>query len=395
MAKKVSTIRATVAVIAARISEKMCKLTKTGGTSFPGVVALKICPNILDRVSEGVETVYVLGTNGKSTTTKMSYYLLRKAGLSVFYNQTGANMRQGLVATYIKNASITGKPKYKIGVIECDELYFGPMSKILPPKVVVVNNLFEDQTDRLGSPEKVCAGFQKILEGMDTTVCVNTDCEVLLPLLEVDTGHKPISFCVKDGQPCVDGEMYEVKLNIPGEYNVANSAAASSVAKAFGVLSNDVLKILSKMTLPFGRMEVFEIGGKTATMNLIKNPAGINLTIDYFIMSGKKYNLILGINNQVADGEDVSWIEKAEFEKTVDIFDKVYLFGDCIDEMKERIAKAGFADSDVTVLKDTAALVSVAKSSDKDIAILNNYTCMMTIRKAFQNEGLITQYWKK
>lgn len=397
--KKANLVSTTIAVLLSRIATVFCKLRRSGGTSFPGVVALKICPNILSRVADGVKTVYVLGSNGKSTTTKMIYHLLQEGGVSVFYNKSGANMTQGLVNTYIQNATITGKPKYDVGVIECDELFFGQMIKKLPAEVVVCNNLFDDQVDRLGGPEKVRDGWSKIFNSIDTTLVVNVALPVLRPLMECQTGHKAIGFELKDGKAVVDGEAYEVNLTMPGEYNKSNAAAAIAVAKHFGVFDEKNLKAIETMTMPFGRMEKFDVGGVKAMMNLIKNPAGTEPVLETFYNkykeTGQKYNMVLGVNNEIADGVDTTWLWDTDFEATAEAWDKVYLFGACRKELKDRMAKAGIKEENLTIVEEADSLVACIEQSDKPVAVNVNYTCMMVVRSAIAKAGYLPEFWDK
>ena len=76
------------------------------GSSFPGKIALKIYPEILKIVSKDVETIFITGTNGKTTTTSLTNHIFKNAFIDCFTNSTGANMLNGIVTTYIKNYNL-------------------------------------------------------------------------------------------------------------------------------------------------------------------------------------------------------------------------------------------------------------------------------------------------
>ncbi|WP_336493057.1 hypothetical protein, partial [Methylobacterium nigriterrae] len=79
-----------------------------GGSAFPGYVTTKLAPRFLEDVTaqfaHGI--VYVLGSNGKSTTTHMLTEVLRAHGLRVFTNPSGANLPQGIASSILGESSL-------------------------------------------------------------------------------------------------------------------------------------------------------------------------------------------------------------------------------------------------------------------------------------------------
>lgn len=64
-------LRIILAIFACNLVKKLIRLLGRGGTDFPGRVALKICPDLLGHMAKGVTTIFVTGTNGKTTTSRM------------------------------------------------------------------------------------------------------------------------------------------------------------------------------------------------------------------------------------------------------------------------------------------------------------------------------------
>ena len=55
------------ALIIAKLSIIALKMTGHKGTNFPGIVAIKICPNFLKYIKLPNKIIGVTGTNGKTT----------------------------------------------------------------------------------------------------------------------------------------------------------------------------------------------------------------------------------------------------------------------------------------------------------------------------------------
>ena len=114
-------LRVFLACLVCRLARWGIRLLGRGGTSLPGKLALKVCPDLLSELGRGVDTLILTGTNGKTTTAGMLRHMLDAAGTDYFSNRTGANLKSGIAAEFIRNASVTGRMKKKLAVIECDE----------------------------------------------------------------------------------------------------------------------------------------------------------------------------------------------------------------------------------------------------------------------------------
>jgi UDP-N-acetylmuramyl tripeptide synthase len=149
-------VRQAVAVLVGKLVLFLTKL-RGGGSAFPGLVSLKIAPRLLtkafSRVPEGV--VFVLGSNGKSTTTHMVSELLRAHGLNVFTNPTGANLPQGVASSLLPQVGASGIVKADVAVLEVDEAFAEELAATLSPRVVLGLNTQVDQLYRFFETERV------------------------------------------------------------------------------------------------------------------------------------------------------------------------------------------------------------------------------------------------
>jgi len=146
-----------------------------GGSAFPGLVLLRMRPQVLAETLGMLPrgTVFVSGSNGKSTTTTMITQLLRAHGLRVFSNPAGGNLPQGLASAVVAQARISGSVRADVAVLEVDEAYAGMIADALTPDWVVLTNLQVDQLNRFGEPENVYRMLRDLAARATTGVVVN------------------------------------------------------------------------------------------------------------------------------------------------------------------------------------------------------------------------------
>ena len=138
-------IRIILAVLVCKLSRALIRLLGRGGTAFPGRMALKICPDVLSALSNGVRTILITGTNGKTTSARMIEQAFIDQKRSYLSNKSGANLISGITAEFAMNSSITGHCKKEYAVIECDEAASKTVLKYLKQEVIVATNVFRDQ----------------------------------------------------------------------------------------------------------------------------------------------------------------------------------------------------------------------------------------------------------
>lgn len=135
-------------------------LNKSSGTSFVGMVVLKICPDFLKHCSKYIKKriVTITGTNGKSTTSGLIAHILETANQKVVHNLKGANMLTGVANVFA--LSVEPFKRFDYAVIESDEAYLTKLYDYMKSDYLVVTNLFRDQLDRYGELNTT-AGFIK------------------------------------------------------------------------------------------------------------------------------------------------------------------------------------------------------------------------------------------
>jgi UDP-N-acetylmuramyl tripeptide synthase len=150
-----------------------------GGTTLPGVVARRIAPDALRRLSAALPQGVALvgGTNGKTTTTRMLATILADDGRKVLHNRAGANLVTGLTATALAGSGLSGRLRADIGLFETDEAALPNALDETRPRLVLLHNLFRDQLDRYGEVDTVAANWRAALEQLpaDAIVLLNAD----------------------------------------------------------------------------------------------------------------------------------------------------------------------------------------------------------------------------
>lgn len=167
-------MRVRLAILVAKVLRVLTRL-RGGGSAFPGWVLLRMVPDILDRTIGRVPggVVFVSGSNGKSTTTTMLASLARSHGLRVFTNPAGSNLPQGLASAVVPAATLGGKVRADVAILEVDEAYGPIIAKLLNPDWVVLTNLQIDQLNRFGEPERVWEMLRELGQTARAGVVVN------------------------------------------------------------------------------------------------------------------------------------------------------------------------------------------------------------------------------
>lgn len=148
MSKKQRTPRFYCALLAAKFAAFGLKVTHHSGGQLPGVIAMKICPDFLSRIGTPEHTLFVTGTNGKTTTTNVLADLLTASGNAPLTNREGGNVTEGIASTLLKDATLGGKAKSAYAVLELDERCAKLVFPHITPEALVVTNLYRDTFPR-------------------------------------------------------------------------------------------------------------------------------------------------------------------------------------------------------------------------------------------------------
>ncbi|MBS5938510.1 Mur ligase family protein [Clostridium sp.] len=447
-------IKSIVSILASKITIFLTKTILKGGTTFPGKVALKIDRNILKRVSQGYKVVLVTGTNGKTTTTSMIYNIVKEDGKKVITNNTGANLFPGIVTTFIDNYKFFSKTEDAYAIIEVDEANLKYITKYITPEIITVTNLFRDQLDRYG---EVYTTLNKILEGItltkDTTLVLNGDESLLGNLdlpnktvfygfnakinedtkIDVNADAKFCKFCkapyeynhitynhlgdfyctgcgfkraelkyavneILDLSPdssTVKINNLDIEVSQSGVYNIYNALCAFAITKELGVKDESIIKSLENQDSSFGRQESLNIDGKEVKIILVKNPAGYNQALDTLCLNKESFSCAFLLNDNYADGTDVSWIWDVDFEKLHNLnIDEVFISGLRCYDMAVRLKIAGLEEEKFIIETEFENLTSkIKESTNNKIYILATYTAMINYRKHLYSKGYIKKLW--
>ena len=167
-------LRYYLALWAAKLSILALKITHHNGTNFPGIVALKICPNFLKYASKPEKIIAVTGTNGKTTSANMILDMLTLEGYDVLNNKAGSNIASGISTSLIYGMTFFGKCKHKVGVFEVDERSAKRVYPYLKPQYMLVTNLSRDSIMRNAHPEYI-ADFLSENIPKETKLVLNAD----------------------------------------------------------------------------------------------------------------------------------------------------------------------------------------------------------------------------
>ena len=149
------TIRFAIALIVAKLGIVVLKMLGSGGTDFPGKVAIKICPDFLDRIEKPRKIVGVTGTNGKTTVANLISDCIRSMDIDVLNNAAGSNMDSGIATCLARGVSLFGRVKYGTAVLEIDEKSVRRIFPYVEPDILLVTNLSRDSIMRNGHPEYI------------------------------------------------------------------------------------------------------------------------------------------------------------------------------------------------------------------------------------------------
>ncbi len=202
-----------LAIIITKLTVFGLRLVGRGGTSLPGKIALKICPDIFYKLSDKFRIIMVTGTNGKTTTSRIIAGMLERAGLQYISNKSGANLASGIATTLISSLALTGKPVVRTALLETDEAAFKTIAPKLKPEIVIVTNFFRDQLDRFGELYTTLNSVREGIEGSpESRLILNAD-DSLCASLGQNTSNPVIYFGLGD-------KVY------PEDYLIANADAA-------------------------------------------------------------------------------------------------------------------------------------------------------------------------
>ena len=396
-----------------------------GGSALPGLVAERVDPGFLAHALADVRggIVVVSGTNGKTTTTKMLVAVLRAHGRTVFTNPTGSNFTRGVISSMLGELRLRGRLDADLAVLELDEAHALKFAASVRPTHALLLNVARDQLDRFAEIDATAKLLSTLAEQTTTGVVLNLDDSFVSRIRDrigegVEVRYFGVDASIADRLPELqeqdvrfdddfvpptagpddgllkpsDDRTFEVvfggdravgplQLQQRGLAAMINATAAAATARlllgeAFDPeLAADALRAV---TPPFGRGEVVDVDGQPLELVLVKNPAGFTVALGTY--GTTPVATMIAINDNYADGRDVSWLYDVGFdslrERGVAVTSGVRAW-----DMALRLDYDDVAVEQVETDLDTALDAFLTAHPHEPKRIFCTYTAMMALRR--------------
>ena len=412
----------------------ICKLLRFAGkligkgSSKPGQVALKLCPDILSRVELPPYIIAVTGSNGKTSTVEMIAHILTQNGKTVAWNKEGSNQIEGVTTLVLDSATLGGKVKADILLIESDERFARYTFKYIRPTHYVITNLYRDQLTRNGHPEwvyealldSITDGTQLILnaddplvssfaQGRENVVWFGADrlssdtddlvsvyndgayCPVCKAPMTYTThhynhiGHYRCTACgyqrqntqytitavnLDRGVMTIDGR-YQVTLALKSLYNIYNILSAYTVASIVGIPGAKIAADMNNYVLKNGRVITFTLGSRKGTMLTSKHENSISYDQSIRVASACKEGCdVLFIVDAVSRKyftSDVSWLYDIDFEMLNNQnIRQIILAGKYVNDLAVRFSYTDIPQEKIKLFEDIGAAADYLDSDRKE-----------------------------
>ena len=400
--------------------------------------------------------IIITGTNGKTTVSRLLTDFLREQKIIYIHNRIGSNLKRGVVSALIDPYINRKISQHTWGVFETDEADVINILRDVKPVIIVITNLFRDQLDRYGEIDTVLLKWIKALQNNPKTSVLLNGNDPYLVYLSTQIKNKVYFFGINDKKtgeikpshtadlvfcyrcfkrlaynrfylshegifrcpscglaaPALDywadnvklssaGSIFRIKdrkksvyINsfLPGLFNVFNLTAVYGLLRLLNFSAVSLPSVAKNYQPAFGRGEKFFIKDKQVQILLIKNPTGLNQVIDRLYHESAKLNLLILINDKIADGRDVSWLWDADFEKLFAHTTTLAITGRRVYDMALRAKIAGF--SKLIMINDLKKAVDYFLSlKEKQLFILPTYTALLDLRKILYHKGLVQKTW--
>jgi UDP-N-acetylmuramyl tripeptide synthase len=434
------------------------RLGAGGGTTIPGKLLAELDRGAIDRLAARLAagTAVVSATNGKTTTTAMAAEILRPRH-RLAHNAAGANLVSG-VASALLGAGDADLGLFEVDEGALPELMrrlqprvvclgnlfrdqldrYGELELVaerwreavacLPEDVELVYNADDPQLAAVseGHVSSVAFGLDdprlarpSLQHAADSKYCVR--CGTPYDYAAAYVGHLGDYRCPRGdhARPRLDVAARDVSLHglerasflldapegstrielrLPGLYNVYNAVAAAALARALGAGLEEIAAGLERFSAAFGRFERVAVGEKRLLLLLIKNPAGANEAVRTLVDGGAPGVLVVALNDEIADGRDVSWIWDVDFEPLVPRLRTLVASGGRAAELALRFRYGGLDDEGIEVEPDLGKALDRGLELTPDggeLVVLPTYTAMLGLQRLLASRGLAKPYWER
>lgn len=432
-------------ILSMKILNMILKICHKNGGNFLGKIAYDWNPEIFKYFKVNCPVIAVSATNGKTMTNNCIGYTLKTAGKKIVSNVEGNNMETGIISTILKNCTLTGKIKADYLVFEVDESYIPVVFKDFRLDTLVILNFFRDQLDRNGEVESLILRINEFLKTYNGNLILNNDDPNVARLGQANSSNKNIYYFSVDkyqfateqikeageGKFCPfcktkleyeyyqyshvgkfkcpncnfgDNEIYKLatnvdlknrcfdiegntyKINGNSIYLIYNYTAVYSVCSLYSISNDVVKKAFSTFALNNGRLEEIKINNVQTIINLAKNPTGSNVSLRILNEDDSEKELLFVLNDNIADGFDVSWIWDINFNNLNNV-SRIITSGTRAYDIAIRIKTSGFPTEKIEPYLNLADAVKALYKTDVKKYVIANYTSLQPTRHELRKFG--------
>jgi lipid II isoglutaminyl synthase (glutamine-hydrolysing) len=445
-------------IAVARFAGRVSRLAGAGGgTTLPGKILAAVDPDAVATLAARLPlgSAIVSATNGKTTTAAMTAEILGRR-VRLAHNRAGANLVSGVASTLLEQrgadlglfevdegafpdvarrirpravclANLFRDQLDRYGELELiAERWRVAIAELDPAASAVVNaddplvaNLARGRQHvlRFGLDDPGAAR-ERLPHAADSKYCV--ECGTPYTYEEAYVGHLGAYRCGSCGnaRPKLDvaarsivlsgleGSTFDlatpagtrtITLALPGVYNVYNALAAAALSLVLGATLDEIGGGLGRFRASFGRFERITVDERSVLMLLVKNPAGANEAVRTLVDGRPPRVAVVALNDDIADGRDVSWIWDVDFEPLVDSLEHLVVTGSRAHELALRFKYGGLELERIEIVPDLSEALDRGLALVPDggeLPILPTYTAMLALRQVAADRGLVRPYWE-
>lgn len=426
-------------ILISKVTYRFLKIIGKKGGTLPGYIALKMNKRFYNYFKTDAKIIVTTATNGKTTTNNWIASTFENQGYKVICNRGGNNIGRGIASTLLINSNLFGKIKSDYIILEIDEHWLPVIGKYLKIDSIVVLNFFRDQLDRSGELNSLILKLGEMLESFNGNLILNGDdpnvtrlslfysnkekifyyqvdeynnatkeskeagegkfCPICNTRLDYNyyqyshigkfncpqcdfgdfkTYKKATNLNVENGMFKVEDKQY--KINYKNIYNIYNALAVISVTSLYEISENVIKKTLETFKVNKGRLETFIINNRECTITVAKNPTSANVSLKAMDEDGKNKDLLFVLNDNVADGYDVSWIWDINLSYLKNV-DRVICSGLRAYDMAIRMKNGNVDINKIEVYEKIEEAVESLFKTENDKFVITNYTAIINTRE--------------
>lgn len=418
--------------------------------NFPGKIACYIDPTIISKLRHKLieGSIVVVGTNGKTTITNLLADSIEASGKTVLCNRTGANLDSGIASTLLQGApsdwgvmecdelwmtvvmphlrpthvlllnlfrdqldrcgeidriqdaivsSIKESPETKL-IYNADD----PLCEFIARRVKATNPVISfGVTENMGlvqnkvSDATMCQNCSHMFEyeyrqygQLGAYHCPN--CGFSRPELDYTASNVKFSgnglnMTVKNN---IKQTAYELHSDLMGSYMAYNLLAVYSVANYIGVSNDNIQRAIDCFNPDNGRLQHYSLNGRKVLLNLAKNPTGFNQNLRIVSADKEAKGIAFLINDELVDGQDISWIWDIDFEELYPQGNTcIFAGGKRRNDLQVRLKYAGIKADLIKGIGDAFKKMDEASAAgllpkDAPLYVLANYSALPPVKHA-------------